>query len=414
MTERQEPFYYDGECERYESKLTALFDGEATAAEARAARAHLAACARCAQAWHQWARHRNLLHMEPPPPIPSNLLLRILMACRLSALPRKKVSKPLTWNKPVALEMLPEVQQSLELSVRELDMVAPSTLSSIPTPPVPADLCEAILRRTVHADKMRDEVIVEPVTYAEAGKRSFGWSMARANRMMTALAVPAIVAWVAFANLRPELQVQNTERVAPTSVEVPKIRIAKRAPAVLKRIAAAVTTKPVVSATADIEPAVVTENELNEAEAADAAVSAPRIENPAAKPSAVKPAMPRSVQPAPATSETSADVLANPHLSASPFALASWEPAPKRAVSISRATISRPRAVALPAEPITAIPSRLEAPVRVALATPVADERTDDSHYIGDSRPEVVSHVIDSFRASLIAEAEDLGEATDS
>jgi hypothetical protein len=63
--------------------LTALFDAEATPAEAAMARAHLLACQRCALLWLDWNQARNILQTEMAPAPPPGLLWRVLMACRL-------------------------------------------------------------------------------------------------------------------------------------------------------------------------------------------------------------------------------------------------------------------------------------------------------------------------------------------
>jgi len=64
--------------------LTALFDGEASDAQARQARLHLVVCPQCAQMWRAWQSARSLL--QTPVTVPPGLRLRILFACRLAAL----------------------------------------------------------------------------------------------------------------------------------------------------------------------------------------------------------------------------------------------------------------------------------------------------------------------------------------
>lgn len=76
------------DCAGIAPHLTALFDGEADDATARAARAHLLSCPACSRLWLDWTRHRDTLQSEPAPAVPPTLLWRVLIAYRVTAFAR--------------------------------------------------------------------------------------------------------------------------------------------------------------------------------------------------------------------------------------------------------------------------------------------------------------------------------------
>ncbi len=266
------------ECARHALVLTAYFDGEAGAEEIRLAQLHLTACRSCALLWHDWTRTRFLLQVLPVPPLPATLLTRILLACRLSALPRKKKSDarrfdPLWCETPDAelagYPLAPETDfvarweverdddladvsdEVLAMSLEEMMKMLPGFPNAqenpleafFPAPPVPSQLKDEILRRTIgtvptatapfmaaNAPAPELEVpvvevpivealVIEPPVFATAqpamgtarrdatsgtgGKRSaskaISWpAMSLSSSRWAALAVPAVVLWMSF------------------------------------------------------------------------------------------------------------------------------------------------------------------------------------------------------------------------
>ena len=245
------------DCTPYEPLLTALFDGEATREQTRMARAHLEACARCADAWLSWTRTRYLLRADFVPLPPPSLLLRILLACRLSALPRKPRrcdDAPQSILFPI--DVVPDL--SITKDERALTNAAMPVLmlDNLHAPPPPAHLHDAILRRTVgsHETMGVQEVVlgadsgnatgngstqeaVMPIETASRPQRTRA-ATHRASRFLPTLAVPALAAWVMFATIRPD-QLGGTPqagKLAPAAPQRTSIaRMTQRAPRLVTR-----------------------------------------------------------------------------------------------------------------------------------------------------------------------------------
>jgi len=223
-----------GDCGRYSALLTAYFDGEATADEAKAARSHLAMCNSCERAWTAWGRARRMLRALPVPAAPPHLLARIVFACRIAALPRK-VTRPQAIEAEFfgashidvhTLAELPLVgmeETALSDSNYEAPVIMPGDLPPVAPPP---HLHEAILRLTIGADAQklskaeREDIaplpfeapamlplVVDEVRPAHAPRSSLAElasGRARAlvmgpTRIKSVFAVPALAAWLMYA-----------------------------------------------------------------------------------------------------------------------------------------------------------------------------------------------------------------------
>jgi hypothetical protein len=176
-------FDVDSGCDRYALLLTSLFDGEASAAEEIAARAHITECMRCAAMWRFWSQTRGVWRATPTARVPSGLLLRILMACRLAALRRTRTGA--------------EAQTSHGQESVPREMHAPLA-AAFEVPPVPPHLRDAILQRTVGVAP----AIAPPMILPEAASpRKSSWlssvKISRATRWASAVAVPAALVWMA-------------------------------------------------------------------------------------------------------------------------------------------------------------------------------------------------------------------------
>jgi hypothetical protein len=188
-------------CGRYSLLLTALFDGEASAAEEVAARAHLARCARCAAMWSSWSQTRGVWRATPPAQVPSGLLLRILMTCRLAALRRAKTG----------------VNSQAKVSGNAARQEQPGYLvAAFETPPVPSHLREAILQRTVGTTVNSAPPMIVPPTVST---RKAAWlssvTIKRATRWATPVAVPA--ALVLMASITGQLPDNRSTLVVPST-----------------------------------------------------------------------------------------------------------------------------------------------------------------------------------------------------
>ncbi|MBV9469801.1 MAG: zf-HC2 domain-containing protein [Abitibacteriaceae bacterium] len=216
-----------GECERLATLLTAFFDGEATAEESRLARQHVVQCARCAISWESWKRTRYLLQTTPVPPVPVGLLVRILLACRLSALPRR-VKQPVSGVErlqPTSLKAhdvaMLEAQRTASLPTPD-DVPSAPLAAAIPLVPVPPNLKAEILKRTVGSQKLELETPpLLPATTKAGSRWDFGLTLKfapsrRFNRFMGAVAVPAVTAWMIIASQ----QVPPSQVIALSQVPV--------------------------------------------------------------------------------------------------------------------------------------------------------------------------------------------------
>jgi Putative zinc-finger len=199
-------------CVPYEPLLTAFFDGEATAEEERAMRAHLDYCARCGAMWQQWQSTRSLLQSAPLPSIPSGLLARILMACRLSARRRKPhgvAPREARWEAQ-DMHVLSSHRMAQMPHLAELSDVAPTSrpmpfpgMESQPVPPVPPHLRDQILRLTVGAAAEARTAETRAAEARRATTRQQSSSAAtvaawgrRAMHRTAMMATPAIAIWL--------------------------------------------------------------------------------------------------------------------------------------------------------------------------------------------------------------------------
>ena len=233
------------ECERLAALLTAFFDGETEAEETRRARQHLLECARCALALEAWQRTRYLLQASPVPTVPVGLLVRILLACRLSALPRRKQTSFATHSQPVSfqahdMEMLgiqrDEANLGFELAPARLpapdvfDSQRPMTdapLSAFMLPvPVPPHLKDAILKRTVGLTEEKNaptQAVSLPLTATPSSSRKLRWDFGRAMPrragQFAAFAVPASLAWLLLVTPRvPTIELATSLPPSPATV----------------------------------------------------------------------------------------------------------------------------------------------------------------------------------------------------
>ncbi len=161
------------DCAGLAPQLTALFDGEADAAQARDARAHLLVCPACSRLWLDWTRHRDTLQSEPPPAIPPTLLWRVLIATRVAAFAR------------------PARRRS------RLPMVTATPLRGIEAP-LPPRLSEHILARTTR--KPNAHVMLTPmngVTPVATGRNNANWKARTFTfRRAPLWAAPALALWI--------------------------------------------------------------------------------------------------------------------------------------------------------------------------------------------------------------------------
>lgn len=194
-------FGADGGCDRYSLLLTALFDGEASAAEEVAARAHLARCVRCADMWRFWSQTRGVWRATPPATIPSGLLLRILMACRLAALRRAKTG----------------AHAQTKIAGRSTRQDQPASLAAaFEAPPVPSHLRDAILQRTVGATvNSAPPMIVMPPMSTRRSPWLSSALVKRATRWAAPVAVPA--ALVLMASISGQLPDNGSTLMAPST-----------------------------------------------------------------------------------------------------------------------------------------------------------------------------------------------------
>ncbi len=208
-------------CDSYASLLTALFDGEASPAEAWAARAHLGQCVRCARMWFLWTRMRATLQSAPPPCVPAGLLARVLLACRLSLLhralsqksaPRRAASHHAPHDTPgIESTLMPSslAEHALNAAPDKLETALGSWPAAMDAPAAPAHLREAILRRTVGiparpAPTTSARSAPAPSAFAqfERTRHDFTARSIRASqriaRWAMPVAAPAMLVWMAM------------------------------------------------------------------------------------------------------------------------------------------------------------------------------------------------------------------------
>ncbi|HVF10888.1 MAG TPA: hypothetical protein VNA16_08805 [Abditibacteriaceae bacterium] len=432
------------DCAGYELLLTALFDGEATREQIRFARAHLEACARCADTWAAWSRTRNLLRASFAPAPPPGLLLRILLACRLSALPRK------TRRCGVSPEVLP-LPLKLETdfshfshTADELALTHPPApapmLQSVLAPPAPSHLHDDILRRTVGRSLSSREVVdgtqVAGSTDRSSLRQRAGTAARHASRYLPSMAVPALIAWIMFSTMQfstVQFSTVQPSRLATT----PQVR--KPAPAALRqstppvhahvavalprpapaqpaaRLAVVATAAARVSARPEVERVNVDQvnvervNMIAEPQPARHALASP---GPARVEASAAPTQPRAVYAVRRTSAAPRAVPAPASRPVRPFITrTSWSPARLAGARTEAARIipaGFPMKVGSKAgfQPRQTSPARFaSAPVALPLAhdgAPSSDAASDD-----DGALDAVRYVVDDFRVALADDAVD-------
>lgn len=237
------------ECERLAALMTACFDGEAAAEETRLARQHLLECARCAWSWESWQRTRYLLQSSPVPPVPVGLLVRILLACRLSALPRRKKTGLAVSSQPASfkahdMEMLGAQRHAAGFAfdlAPAPNAIEPETAvgeaplrALMPLVPVPPHLKDEILKRTVGrsvelsqlenqatASQMLGATPSRPRQLTKRPRWDFGLASPRRASQFAALAVPATLAWLLLVTPRvpgPQLATSLAQSPPPPPV----------------------------------------------------------------------------------------------------------------------------------------------------------------------------------------------------
>ncbi len=157
------------DCADAAPQLTALFDGEADEAQARAARAHLLSCPACSRQWLDWTRYRDTFRSEPAPVVPPTLLWRVLIAYRITAFAR------------------PARRRS------RLPQVSAAPLRGIEAP-LPPRLSAHILARTTR--KPNAHVMLTPMQGAPVAAKSRFKGRSFKFRHAPLWAAPALALWV--------------------------------------------------------------------------------------------------------------------------------------------------------------------------------------------------------------------------
>jgi len=373
------------DCARYEAYLTALFDGEARPEEAQIARAHLAACDDCSFLWKQWDQARFLLSTTPPAPVPPTLLLRILMACRLLALPRRRRVHDAT---PVRLP----AARPMPILPAYSDDMTPRPSREVPVPP---DLMANILSRTTGASNSATAATVEspwaaPQNQPQPSRLRGLAPYQRVHRFATAIAVPALAAWFLIAVHHSPRQPMSAVRTASGQ--------ASGAPAILST-----TTAPLAGPGHIIQGAVehaLAASKPNETETPSATRDTSAVDRSAAGnvPTVQTASLREPVSPMVARAVLLPAIDSGSHVALASTAgapLMSWQPD-----KVHLATDSIGAAATHADQPDTtpvAVPER---------PAPVEDDQNDVTS-VGDMRPASIGHVVDDFRASLIDDAHD-------
>ncbi|RYG69135.1 hypothetical protein EON80_10360 [bacterium] len=209
-------------CESLAPFVMALFDGEATEAEAKRARAHLLVCQTCAQRWLDWNRSRDLLRTVSVPAPPPTLLWRVLMACRVTGYSDQNSKAK---------------SSSSQKSAAKIN--APAYSDGFGTPPAPDALRAQILAQTTRAaaytDTVSSKVTKSRRTYPALVRPSF--------------AVPALAMWLMsfqrdtlFVAQTPEPEFYENSPYAPyEQIETPRARtrnVSAHTTPVLKKLVA--------------------------------------------------------------------------------------------------------------------------------------------------------------------------------
>jgi len=421
------------DCTSYGPLLTAFFDGEATREQTRVARAHLEACARCAEAWLGWTHTRYLLRASTVPSPPPSLLLRILMACRLSALPRKARR---FGSSSQAILLPTQTVRDFSLTADESALIDAATpapkIETLYAPSAPSHLHAAILRSTIG----NPEFILSPeVVSAETGstridstqrtsrRERVGAASRRVTRYLPTLAVPALAAWAMFATIQPDqfARAPQERKIASltrrSSVALTPARVVK----LLKRATRAMA-QPAAVAQAVPRPDM---NEKPAAASAPPIVRAPVFASTAFASTDSAPSQVKATFASFTTSPALQNAVAAPPRISRPFiTLASWNSArsrgartdaaqlvPKGSLARTGAKINnrfepRHTVPARPLEPVVAAPvvpsaaptRAVAAPERVAAQPPVADAPQDDDTL------NQVRFVVDDLRGAFAAD----------
>ena len=385
----REPANNPNDCARLEAYVTALFDGEATPEEASVARAHLSACNDCTFLWKQWGQTRYLLNTTPTPVVPPGLLLRILMACRLLSLPRRRRVQD------TAALQLP-VTQAMPILPAYADDIAPRPSREVPVPP---DLMANILSRTTLMTL--PETIDTGARFEAAQERREsplprGSMYQRFNRLATAFAVPALAAWFFVAMHHSPDQPLSTATIGkPTGATIsPALGLHNMVQNMSERHFAAARSIAQTGVQSSLEHGTAASDrssvsEVPDVEMTDLAVGGGR--DSMNRPSAVAAPVAHAVL-LPALDGRYTPVQ---FASAVRAPLMSWHADEVHVVSGSTDT-----ATSGPVQPDT---TPAVAPEVAALA----DDDQTDAVAVGDTRPVAIGQVVDDFRASLSDDAHD-------
>jgi hypothetical protein len=408
------------ECVRAALALTALFDGEANAADAKLAREHLEACARCATLWQSWSRYRFLLRRLPVPAAPPALLTRILLAVRLMGVARPGVVAPLSLPheaEPRGVEahdarLLSEVvwlsganpfapRRGTRKSAARIE--SPRELPPLDplAPQPPAGLRDEILRRTIGAQAV--EIVETPPVGALKARRAWNFST---------VLMPALAAWLIFLSngwqvFAPVPRAAQSESRTPRVSQSPTKRPAKIAAPRLARALTPRVMPSVVEAEAmpreSAAPDEAVLQILPVVEAESEGAPRPTATAPAAAPAPVAPV---SVAPAPQPAPKPTVPVAlsvvrhRPAITAASVELrprrAEWnapQPAMPDTRGVAWAKIADDRVAAPPAPEVAAENANDGA----------AAEALEHVTRLSDDRPDDVRNVVDEFRTSLLA-----------